>query len=153
MLLESEEQECPNCHQKSVSPDTLIPNRYLRSAVTKFRCDGVYRKAAPQVPVAASIPVAAPEAEIAAPTEEGGDNEDDSEEPELILDVGPDDLIDEKPDEVEKPSPQVKPAPSSAPHKTTTSSVNNLATLAQKTPLLAQQQANRGGNPLGLLGK
>jgi E3 ubiquitin-protein ligase RBBP6 len=153
LLLESEEQECPNCHQKSVSPDTLIPNRFLRSAVTKFRSDGVHRKATPQIPVAASMPVAAPEAEIAVPTAEDDDNEDDSEEPELVLEVGPDDLIYEKPGEEEKPSPQVKSAPSSAPHKTATSTVDNLAMLAQKPPLLAQQQAVLGGNPLGLHGK
>lgn len=36
-LLESEDHECPSCHEKSVSPDTLIPNRYLRNSVAKFK--------------------------------------------------------------------------------------------------------------------
>lgn len=56
-------------------------------------------------------------------------------------------MDDEKPAEEKKPSPQVKP--SSAPQKTTAATVNNLAMLAQKAPLLALL----GGNPLGLLGE
>lgn len=27
VLLESEDHECPDCHEKDISPDTLIPNR------------------------------------------------------------------------------------------------------------------------------
>lgn len=95
LLLESEEQECPNCHNKSVSPDTLIPNRFLRSAVTKFRSDTGYTKAAPPVPTPAapSVLVAAPEAEETeepnpyVTDEDDDDGEDDREEPELILEV------------------------------------------------------------------
>ena len=45
-LLESEEHECPQCHNKFVSPDTLIPNRFLRTAVTNFRNETGYTKAA-----------------------------------------------------------------------------------------------------------
>lgn len=36
MLLESEDHQCPDCREKDVSPDTLIPNRFLRTAVGKF---------------------------------------------------------------------------------------------------------------------
>ncbi|XP_050537650.1 E3 ubiquitin-protein ligase RBBP6 isoform X2 [Daktulosphaira vitifoliae] len=36
-LLESEENECPDCHGKEISPETLIPNRYLRNAVNSFK--------------------------------------------------------------------------------------------------------------------
>jgi len=43
-LLESEEHECPDCKDKGVSPDTLLPNRFLRSAVAKFRNDTGYIK-------------------------------------------------------------------------------------------------------------
>lgn len=28
-LLESEEHECPDCHEKDISPGTLIPNRFV----------------------------------------------------------------------------------------------------------------------------
>lgn len=30
-LLESEDHECPDCHEKDISPGTLIPNRYFLS--------------------------------------------------------------------------------------------------------------------------
>lgn len=36
LLLESESHECPTCKELNVSPDTLIPNRYLRICVNKF---------------------------------------------------------------------------------------------------------------------
>ena len=36
-LLESEEQVCPGCKEKSVSPADLIPNRYLRNAVANYK--------------------------------------------------------------------------------------------------------------------
>lgn len=35
--MESEENECPDCHGKEISPETLIPNRYLRNAVNSFK--------------------------------------------------------------------------------------------------------------------
>ena len=107
MLLESEEQECPNCHNKPVSPDTLIPNRFLRSAVTKFRSETGYTKAVPQVQTTpTSVPLTVSESESSIPAEEqnafvpdidddvdddddGGDESEDREieEPELILEV------------------------------------------------------------------
>ncbi|KAI4457124.1 retinoblastoma-binding protein 6 [Holotrichia oblita] len=36
-LLESEEHECPDCHERDISPGTLIPNRYLRNSVANFK--------------------------------------------------------------------------------------------------------------------
>ena len=55
-MLESEDHECPQCHSKHVSPDTLIPNRCLRTAVTNFRNETGYTKAAP--PIAPTTPLA-----------------------------------------------------------------------------------------------
>lgn len=37
VLLESEENQCPDCKEKDTSPETLIPNRFLRNAVNNFR--------------------------------------------------------------------------------------------------------------------
>jgi len=42
--LESEENECPDCHGKEISPETLIPNRYLRNAVNGFKDKTGYSK-------------------------------------------------------------------------------------------------------------
>ncbi|RZC32431.1 E3 ubiquitin-protein ligase RBBP6 [Asbolus verrucosus] len=36
-LLDSEEHECPDCHEKDISPATLIPNRFLRNSVANFK--------------------------------------------------------------------------------------------------------------------
>lgn len=36
-LLESEDQECPACKKKNISPAELIPNRFLRNAVAKYK--------------------------------------------------------------------------------------------------------------------
>ena len=44
LLLESDEHECPDCNEKDVSPDTLIPNRYLRNAVSNFKNETGYIK-------------------------------------------------------------------------------------------------------------
>nr|CAD7197259.1 unnamed protein product [Timema douglasi] len=44
VLLESEEHECPDCKEKDVSPDTLIPNRFLRNAVNNFKNETGYHK-------------------------------------------------------------------------------------------------------------
>lgn len=43
-LLESEEHECPDCKEKDVSPETLIPNRFLRNAVMNFKNETGYAK-------------------------------------------------------------------------------------------------------------
>nr|XP_023022973.1 E3 ubiquitin-protein ligase RBBP6 isoform X1 [Leptinotarsa decemlineata] len=37
VLLESEDHECPDCHEKDILPDTLIPNRFLRKSVANFK--------------------------------------------------------------------------------------------------------------------
>jgi E3 ubiquitin-protein ligase RBBP6 len=42
--LESENHECPTCHEINVSPDNLIPNRFLRISVAKFKNDTGYKK-------------------------------------------------------------------------------------------------------------
>jgi hypothetical protein len=44
ILLESEEQECPGCHEKEISPNSLIPNRFLRTAVNAFKNETGYSK-------------------------------------------------------------------------------------------------------------
>lgn len=44
MLLESEDHECPDCKEKDVSPDTLIPNRFLRNNVNNFKNETGYNK-------------------------------------------------------------------------------------------------------------
>lgn len=38
-LLESEENECPDCKEKGTSPGSLIPNRFLRNAVAAFHAE------------------------------------------------------------------------------------------------------------------
>ncbi|XP_034952657.1 E3 ubiquitin-protein ligase RBBP6 [Chelonus insularis] len=43
-LLESEDHECPDCNEKDVSPETLIPNRFLRNAVMTFKNETGYAK-------------------------------------------------------------------------------------------------------------
>lgn len=59
-----------------MSPDTLIPNRFLRTAVMNFRSETGYTKSAP---VIHAEPVAVPEIKE--------DIWDEKEEPELILEV------------------------------------------------------------------
>lgn len=41
-LLESEDNECPDCNEKGTSPGSLIPNRFLRTAVNAFRNETGY---------------------------------------------------------------------------------------------------------------
>jgi len=43
-LLDSEDQECPGCRNKDTSPNELIPNRFLRSAVNSFKNETGYSK-------------------------------------------------------------------------------------------------------------
>lgn len=46
--MDSENHECPICHERDVSPNTLIPNRFLRISVGKFKnesgCNTVAKK-------------------------------------------------------------------------------------------------------------
>ncbi|EAT46076.1 AAEL002729-PA [Aedes aegypti] len=43
-LLESEDNECPDCKEKGSSPGSLIPNRFLRNSVNAFRNETGYTK-------------------------------------------------------------------------------------------------------------
>lgn len=36
-LIESEDNQCPDCKEAGTSPETLIPNRFLRNSVNSFR--------------------------------------------------------------------------------------------------------------------
>ncbi|XP_054723441.1 E3 ubiquitin-protein ligase RBBP6-like, partial [Uloborus diversus] len=45
VLLESDNHECPVCHDTDVSPNTLIPNRFLRTAVLNFKNETGYTRA------------------------------------------------------------------------------------------------------------
>lgn len=73
-LLESEENECPDCHGKEISPETLIPNRYLRNAVNGFKDKTGYSKrieaAKEKVSPVKDQPVI-PQVKIVPPKEEG----------------------------------------------------------------------------------
>lgn len=42
-LVESD-HECPGCHEKDISPTSLIPNRFLRGTVNAFKTDTGYSK-------------------------------------------------------------------------------------------------------------
>lgn len=56
MLLESEDHECPDCKEKDVSPDTLIPNRFLRNNVNNFKNETGYNKRSMRHPQCSSHP-------------------------------------------------------------------------------------------------
>ncbi|KAK6639148.1 hypothetical protein RUM43_007418 [Polyplax serrata] len=49
VLVDSEESECPDCNEKNVSPDTMIPNRFLRNSVNTFKNKTGYVKAKGQL--------------------------------------------------------------------------------------------------------
>lgn len=71
-LLESEENECPDCHGKEISPETLIPNRYLRNAVNSFKDKTGYSKrieAAKEKVTPSKEPVSIPKINIQPPKE------------------------------------------------------------------------------------
>ena len=44
LLNESADNECPGCHEKDISPSSLIPNRFLRTAVNAFKNETGYSK-------------------------------------------------------------------------------------------------------------
>lgn len=50
-LLESEDNECPDCHEKGSSPGSLIPNRFLRNSVNMFRNETGYNRPRPVAPI------------------------------------------------------------------------------------------------------
>lgn len=47
VLLESENHQCPDCKEIGISPDTMIPNRYLRKSVDNFRNTTGYQRTLP----------------------------------------------------------------------------------------------------------
>ena len=49
-LLESEDNECPDCREKGSSPGSLIPNRFLRTSVNAFRNETGYTKRKVEAP-------------------------------------------------------------------------------------------------------
>ncbi|GIX75983.1 e3 ubiquitin-protein ligase RBBP6 [Caerostris extrusa] len=51
VLLESDDHQCPVCHETDVSPDTLIPNRFLRTAVLNYKNVSGYARVKRAVPV------------------------------------------------------------------------------------------------------
>lgn len=64
VLLESEDQECPVCHEKEKTPEMLIPNRFLRKRVADFGDQTGYRKphkSQPAPPPKQSMPEPAPQ--------------------------------------------------------------------------------------------
>lgn len=72
--MESEENECPDCHGKEISPETLIPNRYLRNAVNGFKDKTGYSKRIEAVkekiiPPKEEVPV--PQTNVEPPPKEG----------------------------------------------------------------------------------
>ncbi|XP_044596276.1 E3 ubiquitin-protein ligase RBBP6 isoform X3 [Cotesia glomerata] len=44
LLLESEDHQCPDCPEKDISPENLIPSRFLRNAVMNFKNETGYAK-------------------------------------------------------------------------------------------------------------
>lgn len=56
-LLESEDNECPDCHEKGSSPGSLIPNRFLRTSVNSFRNEtGYSSRPRQQQPTPVAVP-------------------------------------------------------------------------------------------------
>ncbi|CAB0039412.1 unnamed protein product [Trichogramma brassicae] len=48
-LVESEDQQCPHCKEKDVSPEQCWPNRYLRKAVSRFNNETSAHGTAPAI--------------------------------------------------------------------------------------------------------
>lgn len=47
-LLETDDNECPDCNEKGSSPGSLIPNRFLRNSVNLFKNKTGYNKPRPK---------------------------------------------------------------------------------------------------------
>ncbi|XP_045475836.1 E3 ubiquitin-protein ligase RBBP6 isoform X2 [Harmonia axyridis] len=75
-LLESEDHECPDCHEKEISPGTLIPNRFLRKSVANFKNTTGYIKKPIFRPVPKETPVQKKDL-----TEQSQDTQDKNEKP------------------------------------------------------------------------
>ena len=107
-LLESEDHECPDCNDKDNSPETLIPNRFLRNAVATFKNETGYAKrpifrppkVQPEPPVEQSKP------EIQTPTSHEENLQSQSVTPTSLQET-----VEKSPVHVETPPKQVlKPA-------------------------------------------
>lgn len=57
-LLESEDNECPDCNEKGSSPGSLIPNRFLRNSVNAFRSETGYIKPRQEQSMSQKYPIA-----------------------------------------------------------------------------------------------
>lgn len=84
------------CHTKDVSPDTLLPNRFLRTSVTNFRNKTGYTKAipvveeppAPAAPEETKIKEKLEETRVMEEAKKATEKEEqEKDEPELILEV------------------------------------------------------------------
>lgn len=54
-LIESEQHECPSCHAVNQSPDSLLPNRYLRNLVLRFKSNSKNSNSNANVPTENSV--------------------------------------------------------------------------------------------------
>ena len=105
-LLESEDHECPDCNDKDNSPETLIPNRFLRNAVSNFKNEtGYAKRPIDRPPKAKQEPqVQQPKPEVQAPMSQDG----------TLLSEGVDTLSQETVEQptvhIEAPKSAIKPA-------------------------------------------
>ncbi|CAG7818828.1 unnamed protein product [Allacma fusca] len=94
VLLESDDQECPGCHEKDISPTSLIPNRFLRSQVNAFKNKTGYSKPQPSSDTAKRDPPVV----MVDLTEKKAD---EPERRKLSLDELPDDLFPHSPRKID----------------------------------------------------
>ncbi|XP_076250053.1 uncharacterized protein LOC143189929 isoform X2 [Rhynchophorus ferrugineus] len=139
VLLESEEHECPDCHEKDISPATLIPNRFLRKSVANFKNTTGYEKKPVYKPKSLLDKEAEPKKEATPPpvvdsTEkehqkleqktvisEADSTEHTKNETDFSKEIDEDSL---KTDDVKGP-PGVSPPPSESPKHQITSNITN----------------------------
>ncbi|XP_065341306.1 E3 ubiquitin-protein ligase RBBP6 [Cloeon dipterum] len=99
-LLDSEDHECPDCKDKGVSPDTLLPNRFLRTSVAKFRNDTGYirplRHPIELPPIQMPSPVAKVEEEQEEPTKQESSSSLTPKSEDLDQDKSPDSRSEER---------------------------------------------------------
>ena len=95
-LVESEDQECPGCREKEISPTSLIPNRFLRSTVNTFKNETGYSKSQPAVESKKEPPVIMVDL-----TEK---KSEEGERRKLSLDELPDDLFPHSPRKIDPES-------------------------------------------------
>ncbi|XP_030384173.1 E3 ubiquitin ligase PARAQUAT TOLERANCE 3 [Scaptodrosophila lebanonensis] len=87
-LLDSEDNECPDCKEKNCSPGSLIPNRFLRNSVNVFKNEtgykiGTYKTADQQVATPPQEEQEGEEEEVpSSQTSETGNKTEEQEQPE-----------------------------------------------------------------------